>query len=204
MDPQGKICYWHWFWPLMGLEWSRDLDTCFWLVECDHVTWILASDWSGCYWHWVDYAGLFTLWSLLIEWFRNPWGRIRVVGHGHGVERNDSLVTWQNLHRSDKFNSKSFTWLYVSICWWGSVFSREKILRNYWSYQRLSAAFRNQEDDVLILTHTMTLQEKSLNFLNSCRGLFSFEYEVKRFYIFKKNHLYSNSNTEMRYINIHH
>ena len=45
-------------WPLIGGEWlfdlvhliggesSRDPDTCLWLVESDHVTWILASDWS--------------------------------------------------------------------------------------------------------------------------------------------------------------
>ena len=32
---------------LIGWEWSRDLDTGLWLAENDHVTWILASDWSS-------------------------------------------------------------------------------------------------------------------------------------------------------------
>ena len=31
--------------PLIGWEWSRDLDTSLWLAESDHVTWILASHW---------------------------------------------------------------------------------------------------------------------------------------------------------------
>ena len=32
--------------PLIGPEWSRDLDKGLWLVQSDHVTWILASYWS--------------------------------------------------------------------------------------------------------------------------------------------------------------
>ena len=34
------------YWLLIGPEWSRDLNTGLWLVQSDHVTWILASDWS--------------------------------------------------------------------------------------------------------------------------------------------------------------
>ena len=41
---------WHRCWHLMGLEWSCDLDTGLWLVESDHVTWILASLWSSWWW----------------------------------------------------------------------------------------------------------------------------------------------------------
>ena len=34
------------YWFLIGREWSHDLDTGLWLVESNHMTWILASDWS--------------------------------------------------------------------------------------------------------------------------------------------------------------
>ena len=37
---------WNRYRPLIGREWSHDLDTGLWLVKIDHVTWILASDWS--------------------------------------------------------------------------------------------------------------------------------------------------------------
>ena len=35
------------YWPLIGQQWSQDLDTGLWLVSSDHGTWILASDWSA-------------------------------------------------------------------------------------------------------------------------------------------------------------
>ena len=38
---------WPVYWPLIGWEWLREQDTGLWLVECDHVIWILASHWSG-------------------------------------------------------------------------------------------------------------------------------------------------------------
>ena len=44
--PLSDTISWPGHWPLIGRERSRDKDTGLWLVECDHVTWILASDWS--------------------------------------------------------------------------------------------------------------------------------------------------------------
>ena len=35
-----------WIWPLIGWEWSRDLNTGLWLAESNHMTWMLAPDWS--------------------------------------------------------------------------------------------------------------------------------------------------------------
>ena len=43
-----RVITWTGYWPLIGWEWSRDLDTGLWLAESDHVTWILTSDWR-CY-----------------------------------------------------------------------------------------------------------------------------------------------------------
>ena len=58
--------------PLISREWSCDLSTGLWWVDSDHMTWILASDWSlvsmdseTCLWLVIS--------SLLILWSR--WGR---------------------------------------------------------------------------------------------------------------------------------
>ena len=40
------IIWWPEYWPLIGQYKSRDLNTGLLLVNTDHVTWILASDWS--------------------------------------------------------------------------------------------------------------------------------------------------------------
>ena len=41
----GDQVPWAEYWPLIGLDWSHDLDTGLWLAERGHMTWILASDW---------------------------------------------------------------------------------------------------------------------------------------------------------------
>ena len=43
-------CSWSEYRPLIGQRWSRDLNTGLWLVNTDHVTSILASDWPNCSW----------------------------------------------------------------------------------------------------------------------------------------------------------
>ena len=43
---------WPEYWPLIGKYWSRDLNTGLWLVNADHVTLILFSDWRRS-WVWV-------------------------------------------------------------------------------------------------------------------------------------------------------
>ena len=53
VDWQVEIC--RLYWLLIGPKWSRDLDTGLWLVQSDHMTWILASDWSSAG---LQHAGL--------------------------------------------------------------------------------------------------------------------------------------------------
>ena len=43
-----SVITWPGYWSLIGWQWSRDLDTGLWLVDIDHVTWILASNWFWC------------------------------------------------------------------------------------------------------------------------------------------------------------
>ena len=40
---------WPEYWPKIGQDWSHDLSTSLWLVNTDHVTWILSTDWTYRY-----------------------------------------------------------------------------------------------------------------------------------------------------------
>ena len=64
VDWQVEICWL--YWPLNGPEWSRDLDTGLWLVQNDHMTWILASDW--CEWSHELNTGLWLVQSDHMTW----------------------------------------------------------------------------------------------------------------------------------------
>ena len=46
VETRSGVFTWPGYRPLIGQEWSRDLDTGLSLVRSDHVTWILASHWS--------------------------------------------------------------------------------------------------------------------------------------------------------------
>ena len=56
--------------PAIGQDRSRDLETCLWLVETDHVTWIMASDWSR---HSPQCRGPFMLIRLLTPVLLSSW-----------------------------------------------------------------------------------------------------------------------------------
>ena len=73
---------WREYWPLIGREWTRDLDTGLWLAESDHVTWILASDWLR----------VFT-WMLLWVWGS---GQVKLNRKVHALAFN-----WSKLWSSD-------------------------------------------------------------------------------------------------------
>ena len=66
-------------WPLIGWEWSRDLDTGLWLAESGLVTWILASDWLRViswpvFWlfnDWSNHTSQRSPWPLELRVIRN-------------------------------------------------------------------------------------------------------------------------------------
>ena len=72
--PLSDTISWPGHWPLIGRERSRDKDTGLWLVECDHVTWILASDWASVIYFWRFWSrGFYNCnWSVWIFMASNP------------------------------------------------------------------------------------------------------------------------------------
>ena len=82
--------------PLIGQHWSRDLNTGLWLVDKDHVTSMLASNWSkGIMWH--EYC-------VLIGWIIRSSSQI-LKQRGFSQKRPRlKLQTASILHRKGKLD----------------------------------------------------------------------------------------------------
>ena len=129
-------------WPLIGTDMSRDLNTSLWLVQTDHVTWILAPDWSRLH---------LSACSANLPRSKDAIHRVMWGASHYWQPSGPDKVGWFKKHMSDFYFSSFYSDLSLRYRWWQKTVTFTASRRTLWEVkQQITKFTKTSNMDILI------------------------------------------------------